>query len=163
MGLIMPKIINVLMLQWLLHLLLMLATLLAWSLLISGKDGWLKCETNQYAKQSKWTLQIILRTLGPRYWILLSFNKRQRRYFLRTPRYSKTKTIRGDLAKSQDVQVGSVTSANMDIISKSMGIIQMWTGYGAVIWSTQKSIPGACKDKGKISQILWMSVSQIDR
>ena len=59
--------------------------------------------------------------------------KRQRRYFLRTPRYSKAKTIRGDLAKLQDLQVGSVTSANMDTISKSMGIVQMWTGYGAVI------------------------------
>ena len=59
--------------------------------------------------------------------------KRQRRYFLRTPRYSKTKTIKDNLAKLQDVQVGSITSANMDVISKSMGIIHMWTGYGAVI------------------------------
>ena len=59
--------------------------------------------------------------------------KRQRRYFLRTPRYSKNKTIRGDLTTLQGVHVGSVTSANMDIISKSMGIMQMWTGYGAVI------------------------------
>ena len=37
--------------------------------------------------------------------------KRQRRYFLRTPRYSRSKTVRGDLAKMQNVQVGSVTSA----------------------------------------------------
>ena len=41
--------------------------------------------------------------------------------------------MRGDLAKMQDVQVEPVTSGNMGIISKSMGIMQLWTGYGAVI------------------------------
>ena len=59
--------------------------------------------------------------------------KRQRRYFLRTPRYSRSKTVKGDLAKMQNVQVGSVTSANMNTISKSMGIMQLWTGYGAAM------------------------------
>ena len=59
--------------------------------------------------------------------------KRRRRYFLRTPRYSRSKTVKGDLAKMQDVQVGSVTSANMNTISKSMGIMQLWTGYGAAM------------------------------
>ena len=59
--------------------------------------------------------------------------KRQRRRFLRTPRYSRSKTIKGDLDKLQCLQVGSVTNGNEDAVSKSMGIMQMWSGYGAAI------------------------------
>ena len=32
-----------------------------------------------------------------------------------------------------NVQVGSVTSANMDVISNSMDIMQLWTEYGAAM------------------------------
>ena len=54
--------------------------------------------------------------------------KRQRRYFLRTPRYNKSSTIKGDLGNLQNVQIGSVTNENLDEMSKVMGIIRLWTG-----------------------------------
>ncbi len=34
---------------------------------------------------------------------------------------------------TEHVQVGSVTSANMDVISNSMGIMQLWTEYEAAM------------------------------
>jgi hypothetical protein len=82
--------------------------------------------------------------------------KRQRRYFLRTPRYSRSKTIRGDLAKMQNVQVGSVTCMCQ------YGYYQQGNGHYADvdwIWSCNLKYSGsitegACKHKGKISQIL---------
>ena len=41
---------------------------------------------------------------------------------------------------TEHVQVGSVTSANMDIISNSVDIMQLWTEYGAAMWSTQDQL-----------------------